>query len=126
VNELVAEISSRGEIDGAVGRQFGLASSFIESVDQHGERYRQKIIRACADIVIGAPVLLARCDDHPLRSGQGAKDAPVTRSRDGAEARRCSIESNTASARRLHYWLLPDNSVEFASVNVHDDMSIPE
>jgi hypothetical protein len=124
--QIAAEIKARGDVEGAVNRYYALGRMFLASVDQHGERYRQKVLRSCADVVNGAPSLLRNCDDHPLRSGEGANDPVVTRSSDGAVARRCYIESNTAAARRLHYWLLPDNSVEFASVNVHDDMEIPE
>jgi len=125
-NEITAEVTGRGEVDGATNRLYGFGRTFLESVAQHGDRYHQKIVKTCADVVMGAPALLKRCDDHPLRGGEGANDPVTTRSHDGAEARRCYIESNTPAARRLHYWLLPDNLVEFASVNVHDDVSIPE
>jgi hypothetical protein len=43
---------------------------------------------------------------------------------DGARAWRVSLQSNTPAARRLHYWVLPDGSIELAKVGVHDDMSI--
>ncbi|GHG59974.1 hypothetical protein GCM10012320_34360 [Sinomonas cellulolyticus] len=40
---------------------------------------------------------------------------------DGALAWRVRIENRTAAALRLHYWALPDGSVELWTVNSHDD-----
>jgi hypothetical protein len=96
----------------------------VATVEQHGERYRGKVVRACADVVLNAPDLLRRVDDHVLRTGEAGNDPAVQRS-DGATAHRCAIERNTPAARRVHYWVLPDGSIELASVNVHDDASIP-
>ena len=95
-------------------------------MEAHGPKYRSKIVKACADVIIAAPALLARRDDHRLRQGEGGNDPVRVRSGDAAEAHRCYIEQGTAAARRIHYWLTPDGTVEFASVNVHDDMNIPE
>ncbi len=124
--EINEELRERGEVDGAQNRLFAILPQFVLTIDAHGARFRPKILRACADVVIGAPSLLARRDDHVLRTGEGANDPARIRQYDGAEARRCYVEQNTPSARRLHYWSLPDGSVQFASVNVHDDVNIPE
>jgi hypothetical protein len=83
-------------------------------------------VKACVDVVIGSPGLLARREDHPLRVDDGPGARTRTRLSDNAEARRCYIEHNTPSARRLHYWVGPEGAVEFASVNIHDDMTIPQ
>ena len=48
------------------------------------------------------------------------------RSRDGAEAHGATSNTTPHRARRLHYWSLVDGTVEFASVNVHDDTTIPD
>lgn len=124
--ELTVEINRRGVVDGARPRLFAFGSRFLATVESHGDRYRAKILKTCADVVLGAPQLLARIEDHVLRSGEGANDPPVRRGRDQAVAHRCYIEQNTPAARRLHYWLRSDGSVEFASANVHDDASIPD
>lgn len=42
---------------------------------------------------------------------------------DGARCMRCSIENDTASARRLHWWRRRDGVVEFSRVVLHDDMT---
>lgn len=124
--EIEAELVARGELDGAQVRGFALGPVFATTVIQHGDQYRQKTVKACADVVSGSAQRLAKRQDHKLRTGDGGNDPARTRSRDGAAARRCYIEHKTAAARRLHYWVLPDSSIEFASINVHDDMDIPE
>ncbi len=60
---------------------------------------------------------------HPFgaRGGTG-----VERKADGARAWRCSLQDSTAGARRLHWWQIPGGAIEFASVGVHDDYSMPE
>ncbi len=122
--EIEREANGRGIIDGARRRSFDIGPQFAATVQQHGDRYRGKIVRACADVVLNAPELLRRADDHALRTGDGGSNPAIQRS-DGAVARRCSIEQNTPAARRVHYWILPGGSIEFASINVHDDASIP-
>jgi len=124
--EIESEITNRGDVEGARRRAFTVGRRFLAMLDSMGTANRSKIIKACADVVMNAPSLLRRRDDHPFRTGEGANDAFRHRSSDRAEARRCSIEQNVPSARRLHYWVLADGSVELASVNLHDDLAIPE
>lgn len=78
-----------------------------------------------AKMIPGMPVEIAELL-FPLRSGLGPSEPARERARDGATARRCCIENNTSAARRLHYWVLADRSLELASVNVHEDATIPD
>jgi hypothetical protein len=57
---------------------------------------------------------------HPLRENMGAESAQVKRG-DGARCFRAAIERNVAAARRLHFWRLPDGTVELSRIVVHDD-----
>lgn len=59
----------------------------------------------------------------PLRINE-AGDSPQRVSDDGARADRVSLQVNTPSARRLHFWRLPDGHIELSKVGVHDDLSI--
>jgi hypothetical protein len=43
---------------------------------------------------------------------------------DGAIAWRASLQVNTPSARRIHYWVLPSGQIELARVAAHDDFDI--
>jgi hypothetical protein len=126
LTEIEAELEARGDIDGAQARAFVLGPVFAATVIQHGDQYRHKTVKACADVISGSTQRLAKRQDHKLRTGSGGDDPARTRTRDGAAARRCYIEHKTAAARRLHYWVLADSSIEFASINVHDDMDIPD
>lgn len=126
LSEIQAEIDRRGSVDGAINRTYKLGSVFARTLAHYGERYRSKAIRACADVALGAPTLLGMREDHPLRVGPAGNDPQRIRAADGAQARRCSLERNTPAARRLHYWCLPDGTIEFATINVHEDMGIPE
>jgi len=122
INALVKE---RVSTPGAHPRSFVIGAHFANSLSQCGSKHRVKSLRACADVIAAAPELLKARSDHPLRVG-GCGTKPVTaRSFDGATARRCRVEGNVAAALRLHYWVLPDGSLELASVNTHDNMTIP-
>jgi len=87
----------------------------------------EKVVEVCAQVACGLAHAIPAREVHQLRAGEGG--SPVrTRERDGAKAWRCSLQDNTASARRLHWWSLPGEGgggVEFASVGVHDDYSMP-
>ena len=122
INSMVDQVRSRSER--TKRRDFTIGPLFAERLEMQGPRYRSKTIRVCAEVVSGVPKLLKRRKDHPLREGN-KNTAPDKFREDGAAARRCYVEEGVAASRRLHYWLLPDGSVELASVNVHDDFNIP-
>jgi very-short-patch-repair endonuclease len=105
-------------------RQFTLGPFFVTSLEELGGRYRRVAIRVSAEVISDIPKLLSKRDDHPMRTGNKATAGPRIRD-DGAEARRCYLERRKSAARRLHYWKLPDGSIELAVVTVHDDMDIP-
>lgn len=123
-SEIRNEIDARGVVEGASPRGFVIGPHFCSRLETQGEVYRSRAVKACADVVMNAPGLLRRRDDHALRVGNGPNDPQVERSTDGAVGRRCALESNTPGARRIHYWVLPTGVVEFAAVNIHDDMWI--
>lgn len=58
---------------------------------------------------------------HRLRTGNGGGDPYRVRA-DGARAFRASLQVNTPSARRLHYWQLPNGQIELSRVVLHDDV----
>ena len=97
-----SEVANYGEVEGARRREFKIGPMFIEKLNAQGSKYRAKVVKACADVAINAPGLLRRRDDHALRSGEGANDPLVSEIAYEADAHRCCVEQNTASARRLH------------------------
>ncbi len=124
--EIRNEIASRGEMDGERTREFIIGPQFLSRLDLSAPHIKGKVIKACADLAIAAPSLLSRRDDHALRTSDGGNTPARRRESDGAEARRCSIEQRAPSARRIHYWVIASGLIELASVNVHDDMNIPD
>ncbi|HZJ71900.1 MAG TPA: hypothetical protein VFF36_13285, partial [Planctomycetota bacterium] len=87
----------------------------------------EKVLEVCAQVASGRAHEIRAREVHQLRAGEGGAGI-VIRKRDGAKAWRCSLQDGTPSARRLHWWAIPeaDGAIEFASVAVHDDFSMPE
>jgi hypothetical protein len=79
-----------------------------------------KALKATVEVLTGAADRNAAREIHGLRSHQGGDSAQLVRA-DGARCYRAAIEQKVASARRLHFWRLPDGSIELSRVVVHDD-----
>ena len=79
-----------------------------------------KALKAMVEVLTGAAERNAAREVHALRAHTGADTAQRVRE-DGAKCFRAAIEQNVASARRLHFWRLPDGSIELSRVVVHDD-----
>ncbi|MET1021231.1 MAG: hypothetical protein ABWX69_03400 [Arthrobacter sp.] len=79
-----------------------------------------KALKATVEVLTGTAERNAAREVHALRANPGGDAAQVVRE-DGAKCFRAAIEQNVASARRLHFWRLPDGSVELSRVVVHDD-----
>lgn len=122
ISRVVDQLRRHGER--AERRDFTIGPLFAERLEMQGRKYRAPAIRVSAEVVSGVPKLLKRRVDHSMREANKNTARDKYR-KDGANARRCYIEKGGPAARRLHYWLLPDGSVELASVNVHDDFNIP-
>jgi hypothetical protein len=59
---------------------------------------------------------------HRLRGG--LPGTPCIEHPELGTAWRVALQVKTASARRMHFWRGNDGKVVFATVGVHDDMSI--
>ena len=94
--------------------------SFVETFSQFDDGQQTKALRVAVHVITGRIAEANMPEDHPLREHDSATAPEVVRS-DGAKCRRTYIESHTPSARRLHYWKLPDGSIELSRVGLHDD-----
>lgn len=103
-----------------VGREFLASARALEGIET------DKIVEVCAEVAMGRCHEIPGRDVHPLHAGEGGP--PRYRATDGARAWRCSLQNITAGARRLHWWNTggAPETIEFASVGVHDDFGIPE
>ena len=71
--------------------------------------------------LIIAVLLFAGSGLHGRQAPSAGADTAQRVREDGSKCFRAAIEQNVASARRLHFWRLPDGSIELSRVVVHDD-----
>lgn len=117
--EIALELLRRGVDPSPLLARQQIHDKFAATVAEHRfgsdvGRYRL-IVRACIDAIEDAHV----GEPHLLRINRGAESAPRMRNDDVAMRRDIDKEYH------LHYWKLPDGTVEFASVVGHNDFSIP-
>jgi hypothetical protein len=98
---------------GADGVRIG--RRFVSSTADKGRPVRKKILRAMAETIDQ----IALGQVHVLRKGLGPEEPQIKRGGDAANRRVIDDEY------RLHYWRCSDGTIEFASVVVHNDFSIP-
>jgi hypothetical protein len=97
-----------------------LGPRFLDSLEKLEGIKVEKVADVVFEIVTGLAQQLQSREIHHLRTGTGGDD-PVRTRGDGAIAWRASLQVNTPSARRLHYWVLPSGVIELAKVATHDD-----
>jgi predicted RNA-binding protein with RPS1 domain len=100
-----------------------IGPEFLQTLSQVQGINRDRVVEVCAHVVSGRAPEIGGLELHPLRSSEGG-GAPQREREDGAKAWRCSLQVGSPSARRLHYWQLPDGGVELAKIVYHDDFSI--
>ena len=100
--------------------EYAIGPRFLESLDTLEGIKREKVADVVFEIVTGLAPHLPSREVHRLRTGVGGDD-PVRTRDDGAVAWRASLQVNTPSARRLHYWALRSGMIELARVATHDD-----
>ncbi|MBD8079944.1 hypothetical protein [Cellulosimicrobium arenosum] len=93
---------------------------FVESLGLEGVS-RRKVVEALVHVLTGRASEINGYQLHRLRTSTSGAAPAATRD-DGAVCWRLSVQVNTASARRLHFWRLADGSVELSRVVLHDDM----
>lgn len=101
--------------------QYRIGPEFIETLTSTDGIERSKVVDVMVEVACGLAWSIAGRELHQLRTGEHG-DAPGRVRADGATCWRTSLQVNAASARRLHYWMLNDGTVEFSSVRLHDDM----
>jgi predicted RNA-binding protein with RPS1 domain len=103
-----------------VGRSFLATLRDLEGVSL------EKVVEVCAQVACGRAHQIPGRAVHELTEGVAGR--AIFRPSDGAKAWRCALQIGSPSARRLHWWNIPHPdgaTIEFASVAVHDEFSIP-
>jgi hypothetical protein len=109
-------------------RRMRVGAAFLDRLRDLDGVTTEKVLDVCAQVAANRAHEIPAREVHRLRQGEKGAGS-VTRKRDGAIAWRCSLQDGTPAARRLHWWVIPGQNggtIEFASVGVHDDYSIPE
>jgi exosome complex RNA-binding protein Csl4 len=99
-----------------------LGDDFLDSLDHLEGISEAKVADVVFEVLTGLAAQMPSRELHRLRTGNGGDDPARIRD-DGAVAWRASLQVKTPSARRLHFWVLPDGTNEFAKVGVHDDLT---
>jgi hypothetical protein len=101
--------------------EYTLGSRFLASLTDVEGVSRERVVRTLVMVLTGLAPGMNGLQVHRLRTGAGGDD-PARHRDDGAVCWRVSLQVNTPSARRLHYWKLPGGSYELSRVVLHDDV----
>lgn len=104
--------------------RYRIGPAFLPSLDALAGVSRAKVVAVCVEVLTGRAETLTSREVHPLRCSEAGDAGDRMRAEDGARAWRVSLQVKTPSARRLHFWRLPDGSIELSKVGVHDDLTI--
>jgi hypothetical protein len=110
-----AEKAGRPLADYTLGPRFLASLTEVEGVSH------DRVVWTLVMVLTGLAPEMNGLQVHRLRSGAGGDD-PVRPRDDGAMCWRVSLQVNTPSARRLHYWKLPGGAYELSRVVLHDDV----
>lgn len=100
---------------------FSIGPHFIESLERLEGIAREKVADVAFEILTGRAKDLAGRELHQYRESEAGGASTVHRARDGATLWRASLQSKTASARRIHFWQGPGGDVVFWHVGLHDE-----
>lgn len=100
--------------------EYVVGSRFLDSLDKLEGIKEEKVADVVFEIITGLAPQIPSREVHHLRTGSGGDD-PVRIREGGAVAWRASLQVKTPSARRIHYWALPNGQIELARVATHDD-----
>jgi hypothetical protein len=101
--------------------EYTLGPRFLASLADVEGVSRDRVVWTLVMVLTGHAPEMNGLQVHRLRTGSGGDD-PVRQRDDGAACWRVSLQVNTPSARRLHYWKLPGGAYELSRVVVHDDV----
>ncbi|MFB9714050.1 hypothetical protein [Arthrobacter methylotrophus] len=103
--------------------EYGFADGFLTAAEEIQGVDRSKIVAVAMEVLTGLADSLPGRDMHRLRGGLPGTSSCVEDPELGT-AWRVALQVKTASARRMHFWRGTDGKIVFATVGLHDDMSI--
>lgn len=103
------------------GVSWEIGERFIQSLDGLKASQMRRLAKLLVHLITGRNGEEQLVEVHPLREGDEVSKPPVTRA-DGATCMRAYVEEGLPQSHRLHYWKLPEGSLELSRVVKHDDM----
>ena len=100
---------------------YRVGSQFLDSLVHLQGIPRAKVAAVVVEVLTDLAREQPGRELHQLREDGSGGSPTRVRASDRAECWRVSLQVHSPSARRLHFWRLPDGSVELSRVAVHDD-----
>jgi hypothetical protein len=104
--------------------EYLLAPDFLDSLESLEGVSATKVADVAMEVLTGKAAHSHGREVHRLRESAAGNAPYVVRESDSAQAMRVNLQTNTPSARRLHYWVRRDGTIELAKVGLHDDYTI--
>ena len=109
-------------------KDYTIKDGFLEDAKETLPNEYARLVRICTEIICG----ISRAPrsnnwsgivevDRINRDGPNNNCPAVTRQQDDAISHKVYVKQNSPGAPRLYYWLLPDQSVELATIGFHND-----
>ena len=102
---------------------FQIGPAFLGSLEAIEGVKTERSMTSIVEVLTGLARTLPSRELHRLRTSEAGNSRTEVR-HDGAVAWRASLQVGSPSARRLHYWHLPDGTIELAKVCLHDDFTM--
>ena len=106
-------------------KDYTIKDGFLEDAKETLPNEYARLVRICTEIICGISRRSSKSGivevDRVNHNGPNNNCPAVTRQQDGAISRKVNVKQNSPAAPRLYYWLLPDQSVELATIGFHDD-----
>lgn len=102
--------------------RWGVGPGFLDSLEGLEGVARDKVLDVVVEVLTDLARDIPGREMHALRVDAGGGSAQRTRD-DGATAWRVSLQVKSPGARRMHFWRLPDGTVELSRVGHHDDLN---
>ena len=118
--EWVERVPANEKSDYPWSEKYTVGPKFTASFYAHDAALRAKTLKALTQLLTGRADRMNAREVHPKRIGMGGDDPQAVRDEDGATCWRMSVESGVAAARRVHYWKLPDGTIELHELVAHD------
>ena len=109
-------------------KDYTVKDGFLEDAKETLPNEYARLVRICTEIICGISRAPRSSNwsgivevDRINRDGPNNNCPAVTRQQDDAISHKVYVKQNSPGAPRLYYWLLPDQSVELATIGFHND-----